>query len=32
VAFSPNGHWLVSDVGGRVKLYDATPQPEASVK
>jgi hypothetical protein len=28
VAFSPNGHWLASDAGGRVKIYDATPLPE----
>jgi WD40 repeat protein len=28
VAFSPNGHWLASDAGGTVKIYDATPLPE----
>jgi WD40 repeat protein len=25
VAFSPNGHWLVSCADGTVKIYDATP-------
>jgi hypothetical protein len=30
VAFSPNGHWLASDVGGRVTIWDATPLPEES--
>jgi hypothetical protein len=28
VAFSPNGHLLVSNAGGTVKIYDATPLPE----
>jgi WD40 repeat protein len=28
VAFSPNGHLLVSNAGGKVKIYDATPLPE----
>jgi WD40 repeat protein len=28
VAFSPNGHWLASCVGGKVTIYDATPLPE----
>ena len=28
VAFNPSGDWLVSDAGGRVKIYDATPLPE----
>ena len=27
VAFSPNGHLLASDAGGKVKIYDATPLP-----
>ena len=25
LAFSPNGHWLASDAGGMVTIYDATP-------
>src|SRR5262249_26004584 len=28
VAFSPNGHWLASDPGGTVTIWDATPLPE----
>jgi hypothetical protein len=28
VAFSPDGHWLASDAGGMVKIYDATPLPQ----
>jgi WD40 repeat protein len=28
VAFSPNGHWLASDAGRTVKIYDATPLSE----
>jgi WD40 repeat protein len=28
LAFSPDGHWLVSDPGGTVTIWDATPRPE----
>jgi len=28
LAFSPNGHWLASDVDGRVTIWDAMPLPE----
>ena len=28
ISFSPDGNWLVSDVGGRPTIWDATPLPE----
>jgi WD40 repeat protein len=28
ISFSPDGHMLASDVGGKVTIYDATPLPE----
>jgi WD40 repeat protein/serine/threonine protein kinase len=28
LAFSPDGHWLATDVNGRVTIWDATPRPE----
>ena len=28
VVFSPNGYWLASDAGQKVKVYDATPLPQ----
>jgi WD40 repeat protein len=27
VAFSPDGHWLASNPGGKVMIWDATPLP-----
>ena len=28
LAFNPDGHWLASDPGGTVTIWDATPLPE----
>jgi WD40 repeat protein len=27
LAFSPDGHWLASDPGGKVVIWDASPLP-----